>query len=113
MGMIIDLEKISFYLVKERPENSILNLRIKNGGKDIVWEESEIEGLAIGVDDNNGEITGFEIELFPVWYQDIVKKLAKNPLQYRFNYPEANLENATMQEVLDWAYNEYVARVRV
>jgi len=107
-----NLEKVSFHLVKERPEDSILNLRVKKGGKNVVWEESEIEGLAVGVDDDddNGETVGFEIEPFPLWYQDMVKKLEENPLLYRFNYPEANLEGATMQEILSWAYSEYVPR---
>jgi hypothetical protein len=109
--MKVQLEKVSFYLVKERPENSILNLRIKKGDKNVVWEESEIEGLAVGVNDDNGEIVGFEIELFPLWHHDIVKKLEENPLPYRFNYPEANLKDATVQEVLSWAYNEYALPV--
>jgi hypothetical protein len=73
----------------------------------ISYGPTGIEDLAVGRDDE-GKIFAFEVELFQKRYPRLIRQLKENPLPYRFDVPEAGLRNATMEQVLRWAYRKFV-----
>lgn len=89
----------------------LLQLRLDvNPCGGISYDVTEIEGLYIGLDDNDQPCT-FEIELFQQWYPDLLHQLQANPLPYRFDFPKAGLYGATMEQVLRWAYARFVEKL--
>jgi hypothetical protein len=73
----------------------------------IAYSYEEIRDLAVGRDDE-GKIFAFEVELFQKRYPRLIRQLQENPLPYRFDVPEAGLQDATMEQVLRWAYKKFV-----
>ena len=88
-----------------------LQLRLDvNSCGGISYDVTEIEGLYVGLDDND-QPCAFEIELFQQWYPDLIRQLKATPLPYRFDLLEAGLYEATMEQVLRWVYARFVGRL--
>jgi len=91
-------------------KHSSLFIKIKEPKGYVSWGDDLIEGLFLGYDERK-RLVGIEIDFFPRLYQEIVKKLSvtNSDLQkLSFDVPDRNLTEATLIEVLTYAYNEYV-----
>ncbi len=64
--------------------------------------------LQVDRDARTGEYLAFSAYNFDKTCFDIIEKLNKKPLSYRYNIPEAGLKNLTLQQVLTWIYAHYV-----
>ncbi len=64
--------------------------------------------LQVDRDANTGEYLAFSAYNFDKTCFDIIEKLNKKPIPYRYNIPAAGLKNLTLQQVLTWIYANYV-----
>jgi len=64
--------------------------------------------LQVDRDANTGEFLDFVAYNFNKTYFDIIERLNKKGVPYRYNIPDAGLENLTLQEILTWIYSHYV-----
>jgi len=64
--------------------------------------------LQVDRDARTGEYLAFSAYSFDKTCFDIIEKLNKKPLPYRYNIPDAGLTNLTLQQVLTWIYARYV-----
>lgn len=64
--------------------------------------------LQVDRDASTGEYLAFSAYNFDKTYFDIIEKLNKKPIPYRYNIPAAGLKNLTLQQVLTWIYANYV-----
>lgn len=65
-------------------------------------------GLQVDRDAKTGEYLSFVAHNFDKTCFDIIEKLNKKPIPYRYNIPDAGLRNLTLQQVLTWIYVQYV-----
>ncbi|MBC8186418.1 hypothetical protein H8E88_35500 [candidate division KSB1 bacterium] len=66
--------------------------------------------LQVDRDTKTGEFLSFIANTFENTYFDIIEKLNKQEVPFRYNIPEAGLENLTLREVLTWIYSNYVLK---
>jgi hypothetical protein len=64
--------------------------------------------LQVDRDAKTGEFLAFVAYNFDKTYFDIIERLNRKGVPFRYNLPEAGLENLTLQEVLTWIYTRYV-----
>ncbi len=64
--------------------------------------------LQVDRDAKTGEFLSFIAYNFDKTCFDIIEKLNKKPLPYRYNIPAAGLKNLTLQQVRTWIYAHYV-----
>ncbi|MFQ5629868.1 MAG: hypothetical protein ACE5I1_13970 [bacterium] len=64
--------------------------------------------LQVDQDAKTAEYLSFVAYNFDKTYFDIIEKLNRKKIPYRYNIPEAGLENLSLQEVLTWIYTHYV-----
>jgi hypothetical protein len=63
--------------------------------------------LQVARDTNTGEYLSFVAHNFDKTYFDIIEKLNKKQIPYRYNIPEAGLNDLTLQDVLTLIYSHY------
>ena len=66
--------------------------------------------LQVDRDKKSGDFLAFVAYTFNKTYFDIIEKLNKKEVPFRYNITEAGLENLTLQEVLTWIYSNYVLK---
>ncbi|MBC8231010.1 hypothetical protein H8E77_15770 [bacterium] len=91
-------------------KHSSVFIKIRETKGYVSWVDDLIEGLFLGYDENK-QLVGIEIDFFPLRCQEIVKKLnvTNSDLQkLSFDISDKNLIEASLVEVLTYAYDEYV-----
>lgn len=68
--------------------------------------------LQVDRDAKTGEYYSFVAYNFDKTCFDIIEKLNREKIPYRYNIPEASLKNLSLQEVLTWIYTHYVLEVK-
>ena len=68
--------------------------------------------LQVDRDAKTGEYLAFSAYTFDKTYYDIIERLNKREISYRYNIPEAGLKNLTLQELLTWIYAHYVLEMK-
>ncbi len=89
----------------------MLDFGIVDNGEDIDttgYGPVGLGDLQVDRDTNTGEYLSFVAHSFDKTYFDIIEKLNKKQIPYRYNIPDAGLNNLTLQEVLTWIYTYYV-----
>jgi hypothetical protein len=89
----------------------MLDFGIVDNGEDIDttgYGPVGLGDLQVDRDTNTGEYLSFVAHNFDKTYFDIIEKLNKKQIPYRYNIPDAGLNNLTLQEVLTWIYTYYV-----
>lgn len=72
----------------------------------------ELGDLQVDRDAKTGEYLSFVAHNFNQTYFDIIERLNKKEIPYRYNIPDAGLKNLTLQEVLTWIFAHYVIEMR-
>ena len=111
---MIEISKIIYDYVFEHPQSSILQLIEEpypiEERRWVITEELNlpyIEGLLVGID-KQSRVRGFEIEAFPLFFQDIINQLKSHPLPYRLSASELGVTDVSLTELLQACYTRYV-----